>query len=213
MTPGQEWRTRTIVGLQWATFFPVMGVIARILMMFQGISMLVGKVVPTMPWQPLHLASKWVWAERLTILAHIVGVVYLFGWYTPVGFRLEALAAQHIVCGFLHVQLTLSHWDRPTKHSSEEEDNWFVKQVVTGRNIEGDIFTEWFYGGLHFQIEHHIFPRVPRHNLRRLRDEYVRPFCEKWKIPYCSTGFWSATYDVWSTLNDVAAHAGDKKLA
>jgi len=211
MNPAEEWRARFLVRLQWATFFPVMVLIARVSMFFQCIAMLSVNVVPTMPWQPLHLRSAWVWAERFLIAAHLACLVYLYGFYIPEGFRLQAFLTQHIVCGFLHVQLTLSHWDRPMKHSSEEEDNWFMKQVVTGRNIEGNIMNEWFYGGLHYQIEHHIYPRMPRHNLRRCRDEFVRPFCKEWNIPYCSTGFWSATQDVWRTLADVASHAKDKK--
>lgn len=204
---------RVIVGLQWLTFFPIMFFVARISMFVNNWLMLfVVKKVPTMPWQDLHYAPGWVWAERIFILLHIACYYYVFVELTPEGYRIPAFLAQHMMVGMLHVQLTLSHWDRPTKHSTEETDNWFVKQVLTGRNIEGDITNEWFLGGLHFQIEHHLYPRMPRHNLRRARDEFVRPFCEKWNIDYCSTSFFSALVDVWGTLSEVSTHAYDKRV-
>jgi len=28
---------------------------------------------------------------------------------------------------------------------------------------------DWFHGGLQYQIEHHMFPRLPRHSLRTAR--------------------------------------------
>ena len=47
---------------------------------------------------------------------------------------------------------------------------------------------DWWYGGLQYQIEHHLFPRAPRHNLRKIRNR-VRPFCKKHGVPYMSVSF------------------------
>ena len=60
------------------------------------------------------------------------------------------------------------------------------------------------------QIEHHLFPRVPRHNLRAVR-ELVRPFCAKWNIPYCESSFFAAVKDVIKSLADVTAYMDDYK--
>ena len=35
---------------------------------------------------------------------------------------------------------------------------------------------DWFHGGLQFQTEHHLVPRMPRHKLRRFREETLRPW-------------------------------------
>lgn len=48
---------------------------------------------------------------------------------------------------------------------------------------------DWFHGGLQFQIEHHLFPRVPRRNLRRIAPA-VKKFCKKHDLPYRSADFW-----------------------
>jgi delta8-fatty-acid desaturase len=55
-------------------------------------------------------------------------------------------------------------------------------------NIESNWLTDWFHGGLQFQIEHHLFPRVPRHNLRAVQP-HVKAFCARHHLPYVSVTF------------------------
>jgi fatty acid desaturase len=50
------------------------------------------------------------------------------------------------------------------------------RQVVTSRNIAGGWFTNLLLGGLNYQIEHHLFPNMPRPNLARAQG-IVRAFC------------------------------------
>ena len=50
------------------------------------------------------------------------------------------------------------------------------RQVMTSRNIAGGRFTNLLLGGLNYQIEHHLFPSMPRPNLARAQ-ELVRAFC------------------------------------
>ena len=50
------------------------------------------------------------------------------------------------------------------------------RQVVTARNIRGGRFTNLLLGGLNYQIEHHLFPSMPRPNLARAQG-IVRAFC------------------------------------
>ena len=65
---------------------------------------------------------------------------------------------------------------------------------------------EWLdfsHGGLQFQAVHHLFPRVPRHNLRAVQ-VLVREFCEKTSIKYRCYGFREGNEIVLSRLEDVA---------
>lgn len=54
-------------------------------------------------------------------------------------------------------------------------------QVATTLNIDCPTWLDWFHGGLQFQVEHHLWPRLPRHNLRRARD-LVQAFCHAHKV-------------------------------
>lgn len=61
------------------------------------------------------------------------------------------------------------------------------RQVLTSRNVRGGAVTDWLMGGLNYQIEHHLFPSVPRCNLRRVQP-LVRAHCAVAGLPYTETG-------------------------
>jgi len=50
------------------------------------------------------------------------------------------------------------------------------RQVITSRNIKGGRLTTFMLGGLNYQIEHHLFPSMPRPSLRRVQG-LVTDFC------------------------------------
>jgi len=205
---------RMMVRIQAYTFFPIMLLIARVsLIVNMMIMMFVTNKVPTMKWQEFHFPALWKWADRLAVLGHIAWVYAIFVHVVPEEHRWNAFLAHWIVVSSLHVQLIANHWDRPNKYSKDETDIWIVKQAVTGRNYESSWYDGWLHGGLEFQIEHHIFPRLPKYSLQRCRDEFVRPYCKKWGVPYSSTGFLHAVYDSWRTLADVGNAAFDEKYA
>lgn len=60
------------------------------------------------------------------------------------------------------------------------------EQVLTSRNVHGNWFVDLAFGGLNYQIEHHLFPSMPRNNLSRVRPT-VRAYCESLGVAYCET--------------------------
>jgi len=80
-------------------------------------------------------------------------------------------------------------------------------QVITARDIQGGLlnWAHWFMGGLDMQIEHHLFPRVPRHNLKEIRADIVA-MCSKYGIQYHSTDFWTGTMELMKRLYVVSTH-------
>jgi fatty acid desaturase len=58
------------------------------------------------------------------------------------------------------------------------------RQVLTSRNVRGGMFTDFALGGLNYQIEHHLFPSMPRASLRHAQS-IVRGHCEALALPYC----------------------------
>ncbi len=59
--------------------------------------------------------------------------------------------------------------------------------MLTSRNVNGGLVTDWMMGGLNYQIEHHLFPSMPRANLR-FAQPIVQQYCERIGMPYLSTG-------------------------
>ncbi len=78
------------------------------------------------------------------------------------------------------------------------------RQVVTARNITGGRFTDFMLGGLNYQIEHHLFPTMPRPNLRRVQG-LVRDFCAATDLCYCEESFVESFRQILHHLSDVGA--------
>jgi fatty acid desaturase len=71
--------------------------------------------------------------------------------------------------------------------SAEDKLDPIRKQVLTSRNIRGNLVIDHLMGGLNHQIEHHLFARMPRPNLRRAKP-LVAAFCARQGISYTETG-------------------------
>lgn len=80
--------------------------------------------------------------------------------------------------------------------------NFFERQVLTSRNVRPSWLTDNLMGGLNYQIEHHLFPSMPRPNLARTR-EIVMEFCKEKKVPYTEKGLFQSYGIVISYLNKV----------
>jgi delta8-fatty-acid desaturase len=70
-------------------------------------------------------------------------------------------------------------------------------------DIECPEWMDWFHGGLQFQAVHHLFPRVPRHNLRAC-SVLVKEFCLKTQIKYKCYAFVEGNKVVLSRLEEVS---------
>jgi fatty acid desaturase len=75
------------------------------------------------------------------------------------------------------------------------------RQVVTARNITGGRFTTFLLGGLNHQIEHHLFPSMPRPNLRRVQG-LVRDFCAATDLGYSEENFVESFRQIIHHLNN-----------
>ncbi|MFD8500526.1 fatty acid desaturase family protein [Amycolatopsis sp. NPDC059657] len=78
------------------------------------------------------------------------------------------------------------------------------KQVLTARNVRGGRWTDFMLGGLNYQIEHHLFPSMPRPNLRHAQP-LIRDFCAAQGISYAECGALRAYGHVLSHLHAVGA--------
>ena len=77
-------------------------------------------------------------------------------------------------------------------------------QVLTARNVLPNPVIDYAYGGLNYQIEHHLFPNMPRNRLKESRN-IVRSFCDGRGIPYHSTGFWQSHREILGYFHEVSA--------
>jgi fatty acid desaturase len=119
--------------------------------------------------------------------------------YAPLGtwpaFVLSTLA----ISGVIHLQLILSHAYAPRLFEAEQAEAGMRLQAISNQNITTTFLDDWFHGGLQHHIEHHLFPRLPRHSLPKVRLA-VRALCEKHSLPYRSDYFPVAVWDLMKSL-------------
>ncbi|GAA3299073.1 acyl-CoA desaturase [Dactylosporangium vinaceum] len=84
--------------------------------------------------------------------------------------------------------------------------DFFHRQVLTSRNVRGNAFTDVALGGLNYQIEHHLFPSMPRPNLRRAH-VLIRQFCHEHGVEYSETTLWLSWREVLRHLDTVGGSA------
>ncbi len=114
------------------------------------------------------------------------------------------IAVQQGVFGiYLGCAFAPNHKGMPVLDEDEKLD-FLRRQVITSRNIRRGLFTDFVLGGLNYQIEHHLFPSMPRPSLRHAQ-EPVRAFCEARGIAYSQTGLLASYAQVLRHLHSVGA--------
>jgi delta8-fatty-acid desaturase len=103
------------------------------------------------------------------------------------------------VSGIIHLQLILSHAYAPRLFEDEQREAGMQLQAISNQNITTSWLDDWFHGGLQHHIEHHLFPRLPRHSLPKVRP-FVRALCEKHGLPYRTSPFLTAVADLMRSL-------------
>lgn len=136
-----------------------------------------GQVKEIYAW-PKQTASAWI-ASVVSLAIFYTTMIKFFlslGLITGV----FSFFVTHFTAGLLHVQILLSHIcmhyceDGPgtsgaiSAPNGHDEAGYHEWQALSTMDIDCPVWLDWFHGGLQFQLEHHIFPRVPRWNLRKL---------------------------------------------
>jgi fatty acid desaturase len=146
------------------------------------------------------------WLELGLVVLH--GVLLLTAVFTTLSFwsgMLFVLVSQTVFGFYLGLVFAPNHKGMPVYRSSAQPD-WLHRQVLTARNIRPGRFVDFLFGGLNYQIEHHLFPTMPRANLRRARP-IVRGYCEKRGIPYCEVSVLASYREVARYLGEVSEAA------
>ncbi|KAH0412930.1 fatty acid desaturase, partial [Aureobasidium melanogenum] len=119
--------------------------------------------------------------------------------------RFAFIMISHAVTMPLHVQITLSHFAMSTADLGVNE-SFPQRMLRTTMDVDCPQWLDFFHGGLQFQAIHHLYPRMPRHNLRRAQ-KLVQEFCDEVGIPYAIYGFYDGNKEVIGRLGDVARQA------
>jgi len=183
-TPGQARARRGIgswmAGYQAWLFFPML--------LLEGLHLHVAGVRTLLDRR--STAVKLV--EGTLLVAHIIGyLAAVFLVLSPVQAVAFLLLQQGVFGIYLGCSFAPNHKGMTTFGEDDKVD-FLRRQVVTSRNIRGSWFTDFALGGLNYQIEHHLFPRLP-HTLYPQIAGIVRSRAERHGVRYtCQPSLWRA---------------------
>ncbi|MEV8220717.1 acyl-CoA desaturase [Microbacterium sp. NPDC077391] len=125
----------------------------------------------------------------------------------PLGMAFAFMGVQLAVFGvYMGASFAPNHKGMPIIDPHARLD-FFSKQVRTSRNIRGGWWATALMGGLNYQVEHHLFPSMPRPHLSKAR-AIVRDYCASNNVPYTETSLGRSYAIVIEYLNRVGLAAG-----
>jgi delta8-fatty-acid desaturase len=187
--------SRFLISYQHITFYPVL-CFARLNLYLQTFLLLFStrRNVPDRLYNIMGILVFWTWFPLL--------LSCLPSWSE----RLMYVLACFVVCSIQHLQFCLNHFAANVYVGPPSGNDWFEKQTAGTLDISCSKWMDWFFGGLQFQLEHHLFPRLPRAQLRKV-SPLVIDLCKKHNLPYRSLTFVEANLWTLKTLRTAALQA------
>src|SRR5216684_2209703 len=144
--------------------------------------------------------------ERALLAVHAVGyLAVVFLVLSPVRAVVFIVVQQGLFGLYLGCSFAPNHKGMPILDAADRSD-FLRRQVLTSRNVRGGWLTDFALGGLNYQIEHHLFPSMPRPNLRRSQ-ALIEAFCRQRGVPYCQASLAGSYAQALRHLNAVGRPA------
>ena len=146
-------------------------------------------------------------AEIVLLLVRNLGYLAAVFLILDLGMAFAFVGVQLAIFGlYMGASFAPNHKGMPLLPRDSKVD-FLRRQVLTSRNIKGGWYMNIFMGGLNYQIEHHLFPSMPRPSLKRAR-EIVKEYCESKDILYTEARLTESYGIVIAYLNRVGLAAG-----
>jgi fatty acid desaturase len=139
------------------------------------------------------------------VLSHFIVYFGLIFWLLPPWHAVFFMVTHYTLTGiYLTSLFAPNHKGMPTLEG--EHIDYFHEQLLTTRNIRPGVLVDYIYGGLNYHIKHHLFPSMPRCNLKKAR-EIVRDFCRMKGVRYHETGVLGSYVEIVRELHRISRFA------
>jgi len=146
--------------------------------------------------------------EALLVIARLAAYVVVLLLLLPMGKASAFFGVQMAIFGvFLGGAFAPNHKGMPIVPADMKVD-FLRRQVLMSRNVKGGVLKDFAMGGLNYQIEHHLFPSMPRPNLRKAQP-IVREYCREHGVTYTEAGLFESYGIVVRYLNQVGLRGQD----
>jgi fatty acid desaturase len=154
------------------------------------------------------------WAEALGIVAYFI-VYVLFLYYLGLYVGIMFLILHQATHGIYNSLVFATNHKGMRMYLAEESPTFLELQIETSRNVTAPHqlmwFLPWMQGGLNYQVEHHLFPTMPRANLKKAAP-IVKEFCRQHGITYYATGVFRSYFEVFQNFKTVAEELSEEGI-
>jgi fatty acid desaturase len=141
-------------------------------------------------------------AETALLALHFAAyLTAVFLLLSPVKAVVFILVQQGLFGFYLGCSFAPNHKGMPVLTAADKV-GFLRQQVLTSRNVRGGWLTDNALGGLNYQIEHHLFPSMPRPNLRKAQP-LIAAFCAEHGLPYAESSLLGSYAQALRYLNQV----------
>jgi fatty acid desaturase len=135
---------------------------------------------------------------------HVLCYVGFFGYFLDPWWAVVVIVIHQCCAGvYMASVFAPNHKGMPQVDANGDLD-FLRRQVLTSRNVRGHPVTDVWYGALNYQIEHHLFPTMPRTRVREA-NLVIRQFCEERGIPYCQTSIFQSYREILGYLHEIGS--------
>ncbi|XP_077175105.1 acyl-CoA (8-3)-desaturase-like [Paroedura picta] len=151
-----------------------------------------------------YVINRKKWGELACIVLYNIRVCLM---YVPLmGFK--SFMAFYWLARFLECNWFL--WVSQMNHIPMNIDydknlDWVSAQLAATCNVDQSLFNDWYTGHLNFQIEHHLFPTMPRNNYWKVAP-LVKSLCAKHGVQYHCKPLLTAFADILHSLKESSEH-------
>jgi len=145
--------------------------------------------VGNMPLKKMSVSDHFVfWGFKLVHLFVFVGLPIFMVGFTSwlVSFVIFTCLAGLVLSLVFQLAHTVEHTAFPVANdvTGKMEDEWAIHQIKTTANFATqNKLVSWLVGGLNFQIEHHLFPKISHVHYPAI-SKIIRKACQEYGIPY-----------------------------
>lgn len=146
--------------------------------------------------------SRYPKTESLLLLLHFVGYFGLIFVLLPVWQAVVFILIHQAVTGLYLGSVFAPNHKGMLIVGREADLDFLRRQTLTARNVRAGWFADTWYGGLNYQIEHHLFPSMPRGHLAAAQP-FIRAYCEEHGVSYHETSVIQSYREILASLRDV----------
>jgi len=140
--------------------------------------------------------------ETVLIIIHFAITIGLTFWLLPPLVAILFNVTVFLMIGVYMAMIFAPNHKGEDMLAPEQVHNW-VHQITLTRNIFSTPFISYVFGGLEYQIEHHLFPSMSRFHYRDAQ-AIVKKFCQENSIPYHETTWVQSLHQIHHSLKHEA---------